>query len=142
MDCTYDVYVTKLGLKGNFQPCIAPAEMSLEIYESTIGFSYPIGVTMGQTLAEVPIPGLSVGMPSPFPAAGIFASFKMSGTIASLSFSGQLDACATAPWPIGKKCGSGLGVPGLPVKVFTFSESFSSVCDDYNKTAVSLRGRA
>jgi hypothetical protein len=31
-------------------------------------------------------------------------------------------------------------VPGLPIKVFDVSASFSDICDDYKKA--SLRGRA
>jgi len=140
MDCVYDIYVTQIGLKGTLTPCIAPATMGLEIYETAAGFSYPFGISVGQTLASFPIPGMSIGMPSPFPAAGMYASFAMNGTIAELKIGGTLDACADAPWPIGKTCGSKLGVPGLPVKVFEISASFSDVCDDYKKA--SLRGRA
>ena len=126
-DCSYSLYVTTVGIKFTVLPCGMPSQVGIAIYGAGVT-AWSISAKSGSTIANYPIPGASIGLPSPFPSAGLYLSFSVAGNPSKITMSGKLDACASVPI-FGTKCGSYFGVPGLPATLISISGSFSSVCD-------------
>jgi len=124
IDCTEDVVVDTIGVRGTITPCGGEAEAKLTIYETDIGFSYSKGIEAGEEIAQFPIPGLSVDVPI-VGSCGVYAGLSFSGDASALTLSGTLDVCGTV---LGvQECGSSI-YSGLPIDVIDGTWDFSDIC--------------
>jgi hypothetical protein len=124
IDCTEDLAIDTVGLRGVMTPCGDEAKIALTIYETDIGFQYSKSISSGVSIASFPIPGLSVGIPV-IGDAGVYAGIEFKGSLQSLTLEGDLDLCADTI--IGNECGSKI-YSGLPVDVIDGTWDFTDIC--------------
>lgn len=128
--CDVDVLgLDTIGVKADFEPCAQPLHIDLEITESDMGIDYPItGITAGED-NEIPIPGLSWGIPIVGTADAEMA-VKIDGNLDDVTISLGVDACATV---LGvEECGSDL-TSELPIYLLNSEFDFSDICDSMKK---------
>jgi len=116
--------VDSVGVKAQFEPCAQPLTIGLEITEADAGIDYPIaGISAGDD-KEIPVPGLSFGLPV-IGSADANMAVKVDGNIDAVNIAIGVDACATV---LGfKKCGSSL-TSELPIWILNGQFDFSNLC--------------
>ena len=103
------VGVDKIGLKATISPCTQPAQMTVKIYETAIGFSITEGVHAGEEIGNWPIPGLNIEIPG-LVSAGVTAGLDFSGNADNLKIEGTLDVCGEVPIVGGALCGGNIWI--------------------------------
>lgn len=67
-----------VGVKVDLAPCASPAHLSLEVVDTKFGIDYTIASLQSGTNKEIPIPGLSVGIPD-IGDVGVYAAIQLAG---------------------------------------------------------------
>jgi hypothetical protein len=122
-DCQVSVLdLDTIGVKADIEPCAQPFNMDLEITEADMGIDYQIASLTAGEDEDIPVPGLSIGIPF-VGSAGINMAVKIDGNLDALTLSLGVDACIS---DVG--CGSDL-LSSLPIWLLNTQFDFSDLCE-------------
>ena len=126
LSCQVDVLgIDTVGVEANAALCDQPAGVSLEITEADAGIDFPIAKLELGTDEEIPIPGLTFGIPV-VGSADANMAVKLTGDLSALEVDLGVDACMSI---LGAKtCGGDL-FSGLPIYVLQGQFDFSDMCN-------------
>lgn len=114
----------RIGVQLNILPCSVPARVDITVDDSDHGVHFEVaGVKAGQQ-KDIPIPGLTVGIPG-LANAGVFLAVEVDGNAEALYLKIGLNACLqVAFFPV---CGSRLSRQ-LPLWILKGTYNFSNAC--------------
>lgn len=116
--------VDTIGVEVLVEPCGSPALMSLDVTEADIGFDWPLASITAGTSENIPVPGLTVGIPV-IGDVGVYVDIGFNGNLDMLNISLGLDGCGTV---LGvQECGSSID-SDLPYEIISGSFSFEDLC--------------
>eukprot|EP00444_Apocalathium_aciculiferum_P064737 CAMPEP_0183561712 /NCGR_PEP_ID=MMETSP0371-20130417/96919_1 /TAXON_ID=268820 /ORGANISM="Peridinium aciculiferum, Strain PAER-2" /LENGTH=261 /DNA_ID=CAMNT_0025770279 /DNA_START=67 /DNA_END=852 /DNA_ORIENTATION=+ len=114
------------GLKADVDPCGDEAHIDLQVTESRMGINFTMAAIKAGDTEDIPIPGLTVGIPK-VGDADVDVAILMQGSLEAFTVKLGVDACAETA---GKKvCGADL-TKYLPFWILDGTYSNKGICGD------------